>query len=269
MPIVTVQLKDRSYPVRIDPGAIAEIGAAAQSVAPSARAVVITDTRVAGLYLADVLASLKSSGISAAETIALEPGEGSKTLEVAREVYEQMLERGMERGSLVIGLGGGVVTDLAGFVAATYMRGLAWIAVPSTLLGQVDAAIGGKTGVDLPQGKNLVGAFHQPRAVIVDTATLKTLDKEEVANGLAEVVKHAVIRDAQLFGLLEENVAPILQCDERIMTRVVAENVRIKADVVAQDETETGMRAILNYGHTVGHAIEAAGAYKGLRHGQA
>jgi 3-dehydroquinate synthase len=232
------------------------------------RAVVVTDSRVADLYLADVLASLRDAGLTA-EAITIPAGEASKTLEQAGKIYDSMLDFGMERSSLVIGLGGGVVTDIAGFIAATYMRGLAWVAVPTTLLGQVDASVGGKTAVDHPRCKNLIGAFHQPRAVVADTAVLKTLDESDFANGLAEVVKHAVIRNAELFALLEENVDAVLARDEAIMTRVVALNIGIKAKVVGQDETEGGLRLILNYGHTIGHALEAAAAYEGLTHGQA
>jgi len=168
-----------------------------------------------------------------------------------------MLSAGLDRGSLVVGLGGGVVTDLAGFVAATYMRGVAWIAVSTSLLGQVDASVGGKTGVDHPECKNLIGAFHQPSAVLADVTALATLPDEELRTGLAEVVKHALIRDAALFDTLEADADRILARDEAVLEDVVARNVRVKAEIVMADEREGGLRRILNYGHTVGHALES------------
>ncbi len=194
------------------------------------------------------------------------PGEESKNLAQAGDLYDRMLRAGLDRGSAVVALGGGVVTDLGGFVAATYMRGIPWIAVSTTLLGQVDASVGGKTAVDHPLCKNLIGAFHQPSAVLADVGTLATLPEEELRNGLAEVIKHGVIRDAGLFDLVEEWAEPILARDPEVLERVVARNVRIKADVVMADEREDGLRRILNYGHTVGHAIEGL---LGLTHGRA
>jgi len=211
---------------------------------------------VAAHYLEPALVSLREAGLQAA-TLVIKPGEASKTLREAARLYDGFLAAGLDRGSVVVALGGGVVTDLAGFAAATYLRGIAWIAAPTTLLAQVDASVGGKTGVDLKEGKNLVGAFHQPAAVLADVATLATLPDEELRTGLAEVVKHAVIRDADLATMLETQADRILARDAPVLEALVARNVRIKAAVVMADEREADLRRILNYGHTIGHALEA------------
>jgi len=194
------------------------------------------------------------------------PGESSKTLAQAGELHDACLRAGLDRGSVVIALGGGVVTDLAGFVAATYMRGIPWVAVSTTLLGQVDAAVGGKTAVDHPECKNLIGAFHQPSSVLCDVATLATLPEEELRTGLAEVVKHAMIRDAELFARLEREAAAVLARDPAVLEQIVARNVHIKVEVVSADERESDLRRILNYGHTIGHALESL---LNLAHGRA
>jgi 3-dehydroquinate synthase len=191
------------------------------------------------------------------DSVIVPAGEAAKTLAQAGRLYDAMLAMGLDRGSAVVALGGGVVTDLGGFAAATYMRGIPWVAVATTLLAQVDAAVGGKTAVDHPECKNLIGAFHQPAAVFADVATLATLPEEELRTGLAEVVKHAVIRDADLFALLEIQADRIMARDPAVLEQTVARNVRIKAEVVMADERESGLRRILNYGHTVGHAIES------------
>ena len=231
----------------------------------------MTDSNVAAHYLAPAEASLRSAGL-AVTVVVLPPGESSKTLARAAELYDRFLNGGIDRGSVVVALGGGVVTDLAGFAAATYMRGVAWVAVSTTLLGQVDASVGGKTAVDHPQCKNLIGAFHQPATILADVGTLATLPEEELRTGLAEVVKHAVIRDAELFDALEREADAILTRDAAVLERLVARNVRIKADVVMADERESGLRRILNYGHTVGHAIESLAMASGdvaMTHGRA
>ena len=226
-------------------------------------------------YLEPAARSLREAGLDPMP-IVIPPGEASKTLLQAARLYDGFLAAGLDRGSVVVALGGGVVTDLAGFAAATYMRGVAWVAVPTTLLAQVDAGVGGKTGVDLKGGKNLVGAFHQPAAVLADVATLATLPDEELRTGLAEVVKHAVIRDAALAAMLEAEADRILARDARVLEDVVARNVRIKAAVVMADERESDLRRILNYGHTIGHALEtlalrspAESAGPALTHGRA
>ncbi|HET6441405.1 MAG TPA: 3-dehydroquinate synthase [Phycisphaerae bacterium] len=241
------------------------MGREAKAAARGPKAALVTDSSVAALYLEPALESLRAAGLEATSAI-IPPGEASKTLAQAGELYDRMLRAGLDRGSVVVALGGGVVTDLAGFVAATYMRGIAWIAVSTTLLGQVDASVGGKTAVDHPECKNLIGAFHQPSAVLCDVATLATLPDEELRNGLAETVKHAVIRDPDLFKDLERRADAILARDPAVLEPIVARNVRIKADVVAADEREADLRRILNYGHTIGHALESL---LGLTHGRA
>jgi len=202
------------------------------------------------------MASLREAGL-AVEAVTLPPGEASKTLAHAGNLYDRMLQASLDRGSVVVGLGGGVMTDLAGFVAATYMRGVAWVAVSTSLLGQVDASVGGKTGVDHPACKNLIGAFHQPATVLADVSTLATLPDEELRTGLAEVVKHAMIRDAAFMDRLEADADAIVARDPDVLEAIVARNVEIKAAVVSADEREGGLRRILNYGHTIGHALES------------
>lgn len=201
--------------------------------------------------------------------LTLAPGESAKSPETAARVWRWLAGLRIERGAVLVGVGGGVVTDLAGFVAATYLRGIACILVPTTLLAQVDAAVGGKTGVNLPEGKNLVGCIAQPREVWIDPALLASLPERAFRGGLAEVVKAAVIADAAFFRLLERNAARILARDPRLLETIVARSVRIKASVVARDERESGLRAVLNYGHTIGHALEAAGGFRKLQHGEA
>ena len=225
---------------------------------------------MAAHHQAPVLASLAEAGLQAG-TAVLAPGEAAKTLAQAERLWNAMLRFGLDRGSVVVALGGGVVTDLAGFVAATYMRGIAWVAVPTSLLGQVDASVGGKTAVDHPACKNLIGAFHQPAAVLADVGALATLPEEELRTGLAEVVKHAMIRDAGLFDILESHTDALLMCDPVRLEEVIARSVRIKAEVVMADERESGLRRILNYGHTIGHAIESASLAAGaaMTHGRA
>ena len=242
------------------------LGREAKAAGRSPSAFVVTDANVAEHYLAPATASLRCAGL-AADVAVLPPGEGAKTLAQAGDLYDRMLRAGLDRGSVVVGLGGGVVTDLAGFVAATYMRGVAWVAVSTSLLGQVDASVGGKTGVDHPECKNLIGAFHQPSAVLADVSTLATLPDEELRTGLAEVVKHAMIREAALMARLEADADALLARDPVVLEDIVAQNVRIKADVVSADEREGGLRRILNYGHTIGHAIESLAMASGGRLG--
>jgi 3-dehydroquinate synthase len=254
---VNIRFTSSGYVVRIGSNLLPRVGQETRAIARSPRAAVITDAGVAAHYLDPLLASLRGAGLQA-EAAVVPAGEASKSLTQAGELYDRLLRARLDRGSVVVALGGGVVTDLAGFVAATYMRGIAWVAVSTTLLGQVDASVGGKTAVDHPRCKNLIGAFHQPSLVLADVSTLATLPDEEFRTGLAEVVKHAVIRDAQLFGLLETRPDPILGRDPDALEDVVARNVKIKADVIMADPHESGLRRILNYGHTVGHALESA-----------
>ncbi|HUU92313.1 MAG TPA: 3-dehydroquinate synthase, partial [Phycisphaerae bacterium] len=256
------------YAVRIGSNLLPTLGTEAKAAGRSPKVALVTDENVARHYLDPAMESLRAAGLQV-ETAVLGAGEASKTLEGAGELYDRMLRAGLDRGSVVVGLGGGVVTDLAGFVAATYMRGIAWVGVSTSLLGQVDASVGGKTGVDHPECKNLIGAFHQPSAVLADVTTLATLPEEELRTGLAEVVKHALIRDAALFDTLEAKADAILAREPEVLENVVARNVEIKADVVMADEREGGLRRILNYGHTVGHALESLAMEAGGRLGGA
>ncbi len=273
MPIVetvVVELADRSYEVRVGVGVLEEVGPAAAEIAPAGRAVIITDSNVRPLYAEPVSRSLVSAGLRA-EVLDFPAGEEHKDLGTYGDVINRLLELSppIDRATLVVALGGGVVGDLAGFVAATALRGLEFIIVPTTLLADVDASVGGKTAVDAPAGKNLIGAFHQPRAVVIDAAVLKTLPPAELINGLAECVKHAVIRDRSLLDFIERQAPALLSAEAEPLAELIARNVAIKAAVVAADEREAGERAHLNFGHTLGHAIEAAGGYGRIRHGQA
>ena len=231
------------------------------------RAFVLTDRRCRP-YARQVREALRRGGARVGGT-ALVPGEPQKRLSTAGTLYERLARFGMDRRSTLVAVGGGVITDLGGFVASTYMRGIPVVLVPTTLLGQVDAAIGGKTGINLPQGKNLVGTFYQPRAVLCDPAALATLPPREYVSGFGEVVKYGMIRDADLFASLERDIEGIHRRSPSVLEEIVFRCVSIKADVVREDEKESGLRAILNYGHTIGHALEAAGDYRVLSHGEA
>jgi 3-dehydroquinate synthase len=230
----------------------------------------ISDSTVAPLYGERAAALLQGAGAARVTTTVFPAGEASKHLGTLAELYAAAVGAGLDRGGVMVALGGGVVGDLAGFCAASYMRGIPYVQLPTTLLAQVDSAVGGKTGLDLPQGKNLVGAFHQPAQVVVDVATLCTLPPRQLACGLAEVVKYGVIMDAELFSWLEARVAPLLALDEAVYREVVYRCCALKARVVVADERElTGQRAILNYGHTFGHALEQLTGYARYTHGEA
>jgi 3-dehydroquinate synthase len=264
----SVRLGDRSYSVVVERGALARVGAVAAAARPGAHVALVTDSVVDGLFGEAVERSLAAAGL-AIRRVAVPAGEPTKTLAHVEWLCRAFAAHEMDRRSLVVALGGGVVTDLAGFAAASFARGVAWIAVPTTLQGQLDAAIGGKTGVNLPEGKNLVGAFHQPLAVVVDPVALDSLPERELASGLAEAVKCGVIGDPDLFALLETGAGDALARDPRIVQDVVFRSAKLKCDVVSEDERESGRRAILNFGHTIGHAIEAASAYTAYLHGEA
>ncbi len=218
-------------------------------------------------YATAVVSSLRAAGFQVS-TVTAPPGEESKSLDVAANLSRELVRAGLDRGSAILALGGGVIGDLTGFVAATLFRGIAFVNLPTTLLAQVDSSVGGKTGVNLPEGKNLVGTFYQPRLVVADVLTLRTLPEREFRSGLAEVVKHAMIADSELFRMLEVESDRILGRDPAILQTIVARNCAIKARVVEADEREAGMRAVLNFGHTVGHAVEAAAGYGKITHGE-
>ncbi|MEW6750960.1 MAG: 3-dehydroquinate synthase [Candidatus Latescibacterota bacterium] len=270
MRVISVALDERAYGVHVGHGILDQLGPRCRELGLSGRPAVVTDERVAPRYLAPVVESLSRAGYEPL-TVRLAGGESAKSLSTAEAICGQLIAGELDRRGWIVALGGGVVGDLAGFVAATFLRGIPFVQVPTTILAQVDASLGGKTGVNHPLGKNLIGAFHQPRLVWIDTGVLCTLPPRERVGGLAEVIKHAVIRDAGLFAFLEDHLEVVLslELDAHQVDWLIARNVEIKAEVVAADEREQGLRALLNYGHTLGHAIEAAGAYQRFRHGEA
>ena len=232
-------------------------------------AIVVTDTNVEPLYGLKIAEILADAGVNN-DLCVVEAGEESKCVDVAAMLWERLIECGADRKTVVVAVGGGVVGDLAGFVAATLNRGLPFIQVPTTLLAQVDSSVGGKTGINIPQGKNLVGAFWQPKGVLMDTQTLRTLDDRQYRAGLAEVVKYGVILDANFFNFLEQNVQKIRARDEAVLAKIIARCCELKAQIVLEDERETsGRRAVLNYGHTFGHVVEKLGGYGVYLHGEA
>jgi 3-dehydroquinate synthase len=268
MNTVNVPLGDRSYSIHIGKGLLEQSGPTVSSLGLSGPCAVITDDHVGPLYLERVLESLKANGMDPVP-VTLPHGESTKRIAMAEKCYEVLANHRLERKSPVIALGGGVIGDLGGFVAATYLRGVPFIQIPTTMLAQVDSSVGGKVGVNLPQGKNLVGAFYQPLAVICDLDTLATLDPRELRAGIAEVIKYGVIHDPELFETLERSMDRLLALDADLTSGIVARCCAIKAEVVRQDEKEGGLRAILNFGHTIGHAIEAISNYNQFLHGEA
>jgi 3-dehydroquinate synthase len=265
---VPVALGERSYDILIGAGVLAEAEAALQPLQLGHRGAIITDSTVAPLFAGKLRDQFRAAGCETALCI-VPAGEKSKNLDQVAALYNQLLDAGLDRKSFVLALGGGVVGDLAGYVAATFLRGIPFIQVPTTLLAQVDSSVGGKVGVNLPRGKNLVGAFYQPRLVLVDTKTLVTLPLREYRAGLAEVIKYGIIYDAGLFAQLETQADWVLAKDLSVMEKIIARCCEIKAEVVSKDEREDGLRAILNFGHTIGHAIEAVTHYGDYLHGEA
>jgi len=262
-----VDLGRRSYPIVVGPGVLDGLGARLAGLVEGRRALVVSNERVWGLFGATVTASLEGAGFAAAKAL-IPDGEAAKSLDQAARLFDEALTAGLDRSSPVVALGGGVTGDLAGFVAATYLRGVPFVQVPTTLLAQVDSSVGGKVAVNLPRGKNLVGAFYQPRLVLSDTLTLKTLPDEELSCGLAEIIKVAMIRDAVFFRWLEDHLDRLLTRDQEALEWAVARACRLKAAIVAADERERGERALLNFGHTFGHAVETLSGYA-CNHGQA
>jgi 3-dehydroquinate synthase len=255
------------YDVIIEAKALRTLPSVLSRAAPAHRYALLTDSNVAQHWGATVLASLSAAGLQA-EQIVFEAGERNKTRDSWSLLTDRMLELGFGRDSCVIALGGGVVGDLAGFVAATYMRGVPVVQVPTTLLAMIDASVGGKTGVDSPAGKNLIGAFYPPRAVLADPLTLKTLPAVELVGGMAEAIKHGAIADADYFDWIEESAAGLLAGADELLVALVHGSVVIKAGFVGVDLYESGARAALNFGHTIGHALERVTSY-GLHHGHA
>jgi 3-dehydroquinate synthase len=260
-------LLDKSHVVKIEPGSIAKLSAVIPQNSAISSVFIVTDSNVKKLYGRKMLRSLLERNIDA-WLIDFPAGEGSKNSDVVNMLYSALFDHGVRRDSLIIALGGGVVGDVAGYVAATVLRGIKYIQVPTTLLAQVDSSVGGKVGIDHPLGKNLIGAFHQPSAVYIDPLVLQTLPEREYKAGLAEVVKIAAALDASFFRFLEKNAAQIRKRNTRTLLSLIERSVRLKTAVVVKDEFETGLRKTLNLGHTIGHAFEAASDYR-LRHGEA
>jgi 3-dehydroquinate synthase len=266
---ITVALGSRSYDVLIGPGLMARAADLIETRLGKAKCGIVTDTNVAPLHLAPLEASLKAAGRHAGSEI-LPPGEATKSFTSLARLCERLLEMGLERGDLVIALGGGVIGDLAGLAASIVRRGIRFVQVPTTLLAQVDSSVGGKTGINTPQGKNLVGTFHQPSLVLADTDILATLPPRQFRAGYVEAAKYGLIADARYFAWLEQNSSAVLAKDTAALAHAIAVAVQGKADVVSRDETETGDRMLLNLGHTFGHALEAwAGFSDRLLHGEA
>ena len=268
MTVIDVSLGARSYPVMIGDGLLSSAGQLIRDRLGPCACAVVTDDRVGPLWLEPVMASLSAAGIRAV-SVTLPHGEASKSLASAARLYHFLAEQHITRADALVALGGGVMGDLGGFAAATWLRGIRFVQLPTSLLAQVDSSVGGKVAVDLPEGKNLVGAFHQPSLVLCDPSALSTLPDEFWRDGMGEVVKTAAIRDAELFRLLEEAAPLGREGLAARMYRIVPRCVRCKADIVSRDEKDTGERIILNFGHTVGHAVEACQRYEGLHHGEA
>jgi 3-dehydroquinate synthase len=265
---VVVELGERSYPVEIGAGTLAGVGARIAACSGARHAVVITAPPIGRRYAARVQRSLRAAGLRTAR-IDVPDGDAAKTLRQMERLYRELVRTGADRHSALVALGGGSVGDLTGFAAATYLRGIPFVQVPTTVLAMVDASVGGKTAVNLREGKNLVGAFHQPRLVAIDVETLRSLPRRERAAGFAEVVKKAAIWDAELFEALERDAEALLALEESALVPALARAVEIKAEVVRRDERESDLRMLLNFGHTLAHAIEALAGYRGLLHGEA
>ncbi len=265
---VKVPLGDRSYSILIGTGLMSQVGIQCRKLDLGRRCAIISDQHVGPLYAKAVTTSLVRAGFEPI-LITVPAGETAKKLDTVAGCYDQLADHRLERKSFILALGGGVVGDLAGFVAATYLRGIGFVQVPTTLLAQVDSSVGGKVGVNLAAGKNLVGAFYQPRLVLCELEALRTLPDRELHAGLAEVIKYGIVWDRALFNRVERDMDRLRARDPSVLAPVIARCCAIKAEVVRQDETEGGLRAILNFGHTIGHAIEAVAGYGRYLHGEA
>jgi len=265
---IRVDLGERSYEITVEPGLLSTVGTRLAQLTDGRKVGIVTDTHVASRYLAGFRRSLSREGLEPV-SIVLPPGERTKTLKIVGTVLDVLARRKFDRHSMLVALGGGVIGDLTGFAAAIYLRGIPFVQVPTTLVAQVDSSVGGKTGVDHRLGKNLIGAFHQPRAVFIDPDTLRTLPKREWVAGLAEVIKYGVIADEAMFSRLERTMPALLKVDPSAVMPVIVRSCEIKAKIVVEDEKEADRRRTLNYGHTIGHALESLGGYRGLIHGEA
>ncbi len=264
-----VETTTEKYPIHVGNGLLSTLAPSLiAQLSNGSRAVVVSHPGLTGKYAQPLCDALKAAGIDCLLST-IPAGERTKSLKTVSRLYDDWAAQHLDRRTVIVAVGGGVLGDLAGFAAATYLRGVRVVQVPTTLLAQVDASIGGKTGVDLPAGKNLVGAFHQPRAVIVDPETLRTLPLRELRSGLAEVIKYGIIFDNRLFAEVKNSLPAILRRNSQYLLPAIARCCEIKAQIVSQDETEQGIRAILNFGHTIGHAVETATRYRTYKHGEA
>jgi len=266
--LLTVNLGSNSYDIVIESGALTSLGQRCSAVGLNGVAAVVTNSKVAAFYGETVRDSLSAAGFTVVQ-IDIPDGEEFKNSATLNGVYDSLLASGVDRGSFIVALGGGVVGDLAGFAAATWLRGIPFVQVPTTLLAQVDSSVGGKTGIDHSKGKNLIGSFYQPRLVLIDVTTLQTLDKRQFRAGLAEVVKYGAALDSTFFEYVENNIDRIIAMDSDKLIEIIRRSCELKAQVVELDEKESGLRAVLNYGHTLGHAFESLSGYRGLVHGEA
>ncbi|MDG2407538.1 MAG: 3-dehydroquinate synthase [Pirellulales bacterium] len=266
---VQVDLGPRSYQISIGTRILDRVGSVVKSCCPTQHAVVVTDENVEQPHAMNVAKSLQETGVQT-DLVVLPSGESTKSIEVAEQLWKKCLEVEVNRKSIIVAVGGGVIGDLAGFIAATYARGLRFLQIPTTLLAQVDSSVGGKVGINLPDAKNMVGAFWQPTGVLIDTATLDTLPAREYRAGLAEVVKYGVILDEEFFEYLERTESDINQRKPSVLIDIVERSCQLKAKIVSEDEREeSGLRAVLNYGHTFAHALESVTGYRELLHGEA
>ena len=268
MQTVTVNLGERSYPIELGEGILSRVGEIMKARGINGRVGIVSNPPVAELYGDRVRESLEAAGYDTARVLIPE-GEAHKNTASLGLIYDALVEHRFDRSATLIALGGGVIGDVTGFAAATFLRGIGYVQLPTTLLAQVDASVGGKTAVNHEHGKNLIGAFHQPRLVVIDLDTLRTLPRREYAAGMAEVIKYGIIEDAAFFVFLEQEMDALLRIDANAVEHAVATSCRIKAGVVEQDERESDRRAILNFGHTIGHALEAFTGYERFLHGEA
>lgn len=263
MESLQINLGERSYPIHIASGLLSKI----KDLIPKADSyLLLTDQNVDGYYGEKIITAL---GAGNCNRYVIDPGEESKTMETVQSILSYMLDGHFTRKSIVIALGGGVVGDIAGFCASIYMRGIDWVQIPTTLLAQVDSSVGGKTGVNMPQAKNVVGSFYQPKAVIIDTDVLQTLPSRELISGIGEVIKYGIIYDYDFFSYIYKNLSQLFQLEKPVIEKIIHDCCSMKAAVVAKDEKEQGLRKILNFGHTIGHGLEAVTDYKRYTHGEA
>ncbi|ABQ26010.1 3-dehydroquinate synthase [Geotalea uraniireducens] len=268
METITVGLDERSYPIFFNVNELSMLGSLCADQKLGQRVAVVTNPTVGAWYFEPVRESLVSAGFSV-HKIEVPDGEEYKNSDTLKDIYDWLIDFGLDRGSFIVALGGGVIGDMAGYAAATYLRGIPFVQVPTTLLAQVDSSVGGKTGINHEKGKNLIGAFYQPRLVMIDVAVLDTLAEREYLSGLAEMAKYGVVLDAEFFRFMYDNVEKLLSRDKECLLAAVKRSCALKASVVEQDEREGGLRAVLNYGHTIGHAVETLTGYRQYLHGEA